>query len=105
MTDKRKMWLWGILLSLVFMILIMNLGFIKTLDLKSQDFRFHLFADNLIPADDVVIIAIDQNSLDRFEEMAVSWPLPREIYAVLTDYLTAEGASSIVFDIIFNSRD
>ena len=83
----------------------MNLGFIKTLELKSQDFRFHLFADNFSASDDVVIIAIDQNSLDRFEEMAVSWPLPREIYAVLTDYLTAEGAISIVFDIIFNSRD
>ncbi len=105
MTGKQQKWLWGILLSLVFTILIMNLGFIKTLELKSQDFRFHLFADNFSVSDDVVIIAIDQNSLDRFEEMAVSWPLPREIYAVLTDYLTAEGASSIAFDIIFNSRD
>jgi len=45
------------------MILIMNLGFIKTLDLKSQDFRFHLFAVKLTPSKDVVIIAIDQNSL------------------------------------------
>ena len=99
------MWFWGISLGIVMIILIMNLGIIETLELKSQDFRFHLFADNFIPSDDVVIIAIDQNSLDRFEEMAVSWPLPREIYAVVTDYLSNEGASSVVFDMIFNSRD
>ena len=92
-------------MSLMIVILIMNLGFIETLELKSQDFRFHLFADNFIPSDDVVIIAIDQNSLDRFEEMAVSWPLPREIYGLVTDYLSNEGARSVVFDIIFNSRE
>lgn len=48
---------------------------------------------------DIVIVDIDARSL---AELGV-WPLPRRLYADLTDQLAEAGASDIVFDIDFSS--
>ena len=55
--------------------------------------------------DDVVIVCIDQKSIDYFADNGIGWPWPREFHAKLTDYLTACGANAIVFDVIFTERD
>jgi adenylate cyclase len=56
--------------------------------------------------DEVVIIAIDQNSLDYFQENSgILWPWPRDVYAITTDYLSHCGAKLIAYDIIFSSPD
>lgn len=47
---------------------------------------------------DIVIVDIDARSLD---ELGV-WPLPRRIFAQLTDRLIAEGAQEILFDVDFS---
>ena len=47
-----------------------------------------------------VIIAIDDNSLEYFTKNNVSWPWPRDFYAIFTNYLTANGAENIIFDLI-----
>ena len=51
--------------------------------------------------DDIVIIAIDENSLNDFGR----WPWPRNIHALLIDRLNVLGAKAIVLDIIFSERD
>ena len=51
--------------------------------------------------DDIVIIAIDENSLNDFGR----WPWPRNIHALLVDRLSALGAKAIVLDIIFSEKD
>jgi diguanylate cyclase (GGDEF)-like protein/PAS domain S-box-containing protein len=48
---------------------------------------------------DLVVVDIDAKSLN---ELGV-WPLPRRLYAELTDNLTEAGARDIVFDIDFSS--
>ena len=56
--------------------------------------------------DEVVIIAIDQNSLDHFQTNAkILWPWPRDLYAATLEYLQHCGAKVIAFDIILSSPD
>ncbi len=53
------------------------------------------------PAEDVVIIAIDSESLIRYGQ----WPWPREIHADLIDKISIGGAKAIGFDIIMSEPD
>jgi CHASE2 domain-containing sensor protein/nitrogen-specific signal transduction histidine kinase len=53
------------------------------------------------PPDDVIIIAIDQESLSQIGR----WPWPREVHARLIRQLTLEHPSVIGFDIIFAEPD
>ncbi|MEE4378622.1 MAG: EAL domain-containing protein [Candidatus Competibacteraceae bacterium] len=49
------------------------------------------------PPEDVVIVAIDEYSLDQIGR----WPWPRQIHAAVVDRLTTAGAKAIALDIIF----
>ena len=51
------------------------------------------------PTDDIVIVAIDEESFAAFE---TQWPWPREFHGMLIERLVAEGAAQIVFDVIFS---
>ena len=51
------------------------------------------------PTDDIVIVAIDEDSFAAFE---TQWPWPREFHGMLIERLIAEGAAQIVFDVIFS---
>ncbi len=74
-------------------------------ELKSLDFRF-LNAYRPDKADtSVVLIAIDQNSLDFFQKQEIRWPWPREFYGTLVRYLSKAGAKTIAFDIDFSQPD
>ena len=70
-----------------------------------QDLFFRNLRRGIHPAE-VVIVAIDQNSLDYFQSNSqLLWPWPRDIYGLTTDFLTEWGAKLIAFDIIFSSPD
>jgi EAL domain-containing protein (putative c-di-GMP-specific phosphodiesterase class I)/CHASE2 domain-containing sensor protein len=49
---------------------------------------------------DIVVVAIDDRSLDRVEQ----WPWPRRYHAQLAEKLNGLGARRILFDIDFSSR-
>jgi adenylate cyclase len=89
----------------LFTILIQVGGVLDSVELKTLDWRF-LEASHPEEADtSVVLIAIDQNSLEAFQAQNSLWPWPRNFYAVVVDYLHAAGARSISFDILFDRRD
>lgn len=52
-------------------------------------------------SDDVVIVAIDERSLEALGR----WPWPRELHARLVEQLTLAGARAIVFDVLFPEPD
>ncbi|MBU0710855.1 adenylate/guanylate cyclase domain-containing protein [bacterium] len=72
---------------------------------QAQDMIYRTFYREIHP-EDVVIIAIDQNSLNHLQEhQKLLWPWPRDVYAMMTDFLTECGAKMIAFDVIFSSPD
>ena len=75
--------------------MIYGLGAMEPLELKSLDHRFIRYSDRLSPSDDIVIVTIDQNSIDYLKnDLQILWKWPRDVYAHSIDYLTGAGASA-----------
>ena len=55
--------------------------------------------------DNVVIVCIDQKSIDFYDKQGTSWPWPREFYGHLLRYLADCDARAVFFDIIFSEQD
>lgn len=69
-----------------------------TFELKAYD----LFSRYLNPAtssDSIVIIQIDQPSIDALSKEGITWPWPRQIYAPIVEYLSR--ADAVFMDILF----
>jgi adenylate cyclase len=69
-----------------------------TFELKAYD----LFSRYINPArssDNIVIIQIDQPSIDALSKEGITWPWPRQIYAPIVEYLS--GADAVFMDILF----
>ncbi|NTW50012.1 MAG: adenylate/guanylate cyclase domain-containing protein [Chlorobiales bacterium] len=79
-------------------------GAFDTLESQSFDYRLLHVGVSQKADTSVVLVTIDQNSLDFFEKQSVSWPWPREFYGVLTDYLTKAGAKVVAYDLDFSSK-
>ncbi|MCL1930882.1 MAG: adenylate/guanylate cyclase domain-containing protein, partial [Treponema sp.] len=78
-------------------------GAFNHLEYKSYDFRARFFAHSARPSDDIIVILINQDSIDWAQrERGWGWPWPRTAYAELLDYLNLGGAESVAFDIIFS---
>jgi adenylate cyclase len=73
------------------------------LEYKAYDFRVKLFADSYKPSDDIMVILLDQNSIDwANQERGWGWPWPRKAYADFVDYMNLGGAKSVAFDVLFS---
>jgi adenylate cyclase len=93
------------LIGALFTFLIQAGGFLDSVELNTLDWRF-LEASHPEEADtNVVLIAIDQNSLEAFQDRNVIWPWPRDVYGLVVDYLHQAGAKTISFDILFDRAD
>lgn len=82
-----------------------NLSFMREMESKTIDFRFRLSPQSALADTNIILIAIDDASLKYVNNMGQGWPLPREFYAVITDYLSAAGAKAIIFDMLFDEAD
>ncbi len=93
-------------LGLAAMVLALGLhwhGWLFTLENKSWDFRASVLADSQKASPNVVLILLDQNSLDwAGENMGLTWPWPREIYGAVVDFCRRNGAAGLGFDVIYS---
>jgi len=79
------------------------LGVFKTWEWKTWDWRLQLFARSHHAGGEIVLVLIDQKSLDVYaDEQGLSWPWPREMYAYLLEYCYRAGARAVGFDLIFS---
>ena len=77
-----------------------SLHLLQPLEWKSWDLRQKIFADPARASKEIVLVLVDQYSLDFYnKEQGLSWPWPRQMYAALVDYLKAGGAAACFFDI------
>ena len=74
-------------------------GFTENLEHLTLDLRFSLFPDTASACDSIVIIAVDDASLESLNWLG--WPWPRQIWSDLTGYLFSAGAEVVYFDITF----
>jgi adenylate cyclase len=93
----------GLSVSLCIALLLVA-GVFESLENKTGDVRFRLFADRSRDGR-IAIITVDEESLNFYRESLGTWPWPREVFAALVDYLTAGGARVIAFDILFAEPD
>ncbi|MDD2331289.1 MAG: adenylate/guanylate cyclase domain-containing protein [Candidatus Cloacimonetes bacterium] len=104
----KRIWVLGIMAALLSLISygIAKLSFLEDIESKTVDYRFRL-APRVQDADSsVVMIAIDDGSLSfASQELKQGWPFPREYYAVVSEYLTGQGARAVIFDMIFDDPD
>ncbi len=57
------------------------------------------------PPTDIVLVAIDQKSLEVLNEEAGAWPWPRAIHGELLDGLARFKPRAVAFDVMFNEAD
>jgi adenylate cyclase len=84
--------------SFVISLLIFLSNFLGAFELKAYD----LFSRYLNPArssDNIVIVQIDQPSIDALSKEDITWPWPRQIYAPIVGYLSE--ADAIFMDVLF----
>jgi adenylate cyclase len=81
------------------------LDFIRNIELQTYDLRVAATARPSAPSANIVLVAIDNESLRRMEPLVGRWPWPRLIHATVVDYLAAAGAKVIGYDVHFAERD
>lgn len=80
-------------------------GFGRILDQRGGDVLLRLNADRRSLSDRVVIVDIDQRSLEMLNDLAGSWPWPRSVHGELLDHIAAQRPRAVAFDILFNEYD
>ena len=108
LTKLYKKW-YTLLVASLFLVLLVSLlsstSLLKDIEMKMLDYRFQLDPIPERADTNIVIIAIDDSSLDFFNENGISWPWPRSFYGYAVDYLSEAGARSVIFDMQFYESD
>jgi adenylate cyclase len=81
------------------------LNLTEIIDQRGGDVMLRAAARNRPVSSDVVIVDIDQKSLEDMNEYAGSWPWPRSVHGELIDYIAKQQPKAIVFDLLFNELD
>jgi adenylate cyclase len=81
------------------------LPFVETIELKTYDWRMRTTAIPTAPSDQVVIVAIEDDSIRRLEPQVGRWPWPRLVHAAAIDFLARGPAKLVVYDGLFSERD
>jgi adenylate cyclase len=79
--------------------------FIENIELVTYDWRMRLTARPSAPSDDIVLVSIDDDSVQRMASIAGRWPWPRMIHGYVLDYLSRAPAKVIVYDVLFTEPD
>jgi len=87
------------------MIIIILTNVTETLENKSLDYRFRHAHNPQLVDTNIILIAIDDNSLAYYENNGISWPWPREFYGLMLNFFKRAGAKTVGFDIIFTQKD
>jgi len=78
---------------------------LKSAELKTVDARFRALHDPARADTNVVIVDVDNLSLDLLRPTLGRFPWPREAWAPLIQYLSVGGARAIAFDFTFPDPD
>ncbi|MBR1776211.1 diguanylate cyclase [bacterium] len=54
-----------------------------------------------LPNKDIIVLAIDDASLESLWDKYGEWPIPRNVYADVINYIESENPQAIIFDLMF----
>ena len=74
---------------------------IKFLENKSFDIRQNLIAKNKQVNKDIIIVTVDDPSYEYLIETYGDWPIPRNAYAEILDYIENQQPKYVAFDLLF----
>ena len=79
------------------------ISFFKVAENRTFDYRQRLrvIHKHPTPNKDIVVLAIDDASLESLWDKYGEWPLPRNVYGDLINYLEKENPQAIIFDLMF----
>lgn len=93
----------AVILSAV-MIIVSQSRWLTLLELKTADARIRWFRKDLSAPEDIILILIDEASLDSMQTLFGRWPWPRRVFADVIDFLSNCEAKRIMVDILFTER-
>lgn len=78
-------------------------SFFEVAENRSFDYRQSLkvLHKPTMPNSDIVVLAIDDASLEMLWEKYGEWPVPRNVYANIINYLEEQNPKAIIFDLMF----
>ncbi len=82
-----------------------SLPFVRTVELKSYDWRMRATADPSTARKNIVLIDIDEQSIRALAPYFGRWPWPRMVHAHLLNYLARARPMVVLYDILFTEPD
>ncbi|RKX72928.1 MAG: adenylate/guanylate cyclase domain-containing protein, partial [Spirochaetes bacterium] len=77
-------------------------GATEGFEYRLWDFRQRLMAKPGKATEEIVVILLDQNSLDwAKEENGLSWPWPREVYTYIINFVARSNPRALAFDVLY----
>lgn len=81
--------------------LIEHFGFVNEMENKTFDVRQRIISNYRKPNSDIVILAIDDSSYEYILSTYGAWPVPRDVWAKLSNEIEKYNPKAIVFDLLF----
>ena len=82
-----------------------QLPFVGVVELKTYDWRMRATAGSARPSDDIVLVAIDEESIRGLEPLVGRWPWPRLVHAEVLNYLARAQPRVVLYDVLFTEHD
>lgn len=80
-------------------------GWLTRIELSGLDALLRLNAGDRALPSAIVLVDIDQKSLEDLNPIAGNWPWPRAIHAELVDAISRHEPALVVFDLLLNEAD
>ncbi len=90
-----------IILTLLSTFLLQTFGFFDRIESASFDHRVGLYRSETKLHPDVVVVLIDEESLQYMDDIVGRWPWPRATYRELLDFFALADAQAFALDILF----
>jgi adenylate cyclase len=89
----------GLAWALVLLLYYGNL--LESYELKTYDQLCRMKALGSFAPEEVVLVVVDQDSVEAAQREGINWPWPRQMYAPILQFCTSSGARTVAFDILF----
>ena len=81
-----------------------NVSFFETAENRTFDYRQAiqtLYKNNRMPNPDIVVLEIDDATVESLWDKYGDWPAPRGIYADVLNYIEKDKPQAVIFDLMF----